>query len=420
MEVRETHRWRGATALSLLALAAGAATRSPASLLVAVFGVSFAAYTRLFTPPVPELSVERSVSDDDPDPGDDVEITFTLVNEGEFLPDLRVVDGVPATLEVVDGTPRLATSLRPGKQASTTYTVEATRGDHTFSEVHVVARDVSGAHETQTTLATTTQLASVPNLPQLESFPLRSQTVQRVGRVPTRSGGSGIEFHSTREYRTGDPLSRVDWKRLARTGDLSTVQYREERAASVVVVVDTRSVSHVSDEDDEDAVEYGVEAAGGVASALLDSGDQVGVASFGPHWAWLPPSLGREHRARLREVLARDRGFARFAPDRRFLGSIVFRRLRKHLPGDAQVVFCSPLVDEDAVEYVHRIEASGHPVTVISPDVTGWETFGQQVVTVERAARIRALRKRSIRVIDWDVDEKLPVAVATAERGWSR
>jgi len=419
MEVRQTHRWRGAAGLSLLALGAGAATETPGALLLGVFGVAFAAYARAFTPPAPDLTLERDVGADDPEPGDEVEVTLTVTNDGGFLPDLRLVDGVPSSLNVVDGSPRLATALRSGKRASTTYTVEVERGDHDFEPVDVVARDVAGANETRESMRVGAELVSVPSLPRLDSFPLRSQTVQRVGRVPTSTGGSGVEFHATREYRTGDPLSRVDWKRLARTGDLSTVQFREERAASVVVVVDSRDIAHVSDEDGEDAVEYGVEAAGGVASALLDSGDQVGLASLGPHWAWLTPGLGREHRARVREQLATERGFARDPPDRRFLGGIVFRRLEKHLPDDSQVVFCSPLVDDNAVEYVRRLEANGHPVTVVSPDVTGRETFGQQVALMERAARIRSLRKGGVRVVDWTVDEPLAVAVATAERGWS-
>ncbi|MFC3478328.1 DUF58 domain-containing protein [Halobacterium litoreum] len=419
MEFRDTHRWRGAAGLSLLAVGAGAVSETPGALLLGAFGVAFVAYARVFTPPTPDLSLERTVHADDPQPGDEVDVTLTVTNDGGFLPDLRLVDGVPSSLDVVDGSPRLATALRAGKRASMTYTVEAARGDHEFSPVDVVARDVTGAHEVQASLLVDADLQSVPALPQLDSFPLRSQTVQRVGRVPTSTGGSGVEFHATREYRTGDPLSRVDWKRLARTGDLSTVQFREERAASVVAVVDTRDRSHVADDAGEDAVEYSVEAAGGVASALLDSGDQVGVAAFGPHWAWLQPGLGREHRARVREMLATDRGFARDPPDRRFLGGIVFRRLRKHLPGDAQVVFCSPLVDDNAVEYVRRLEASGHPVTVVSPDVTGDGTFGQQVAMLERAARIRSLRKGGVRVVDWTTDEPLALAVATAERGWS-
>jgi len=415
----QTHRWRGAVALSLVAIAVGATTRVPGVLVLGVFGVAVAGFAKLFTPPTPSLSVERSVDEDDPEPGDEVRVTVTVTNEGSFLPDLRVVDGVPETLAVVDGSPRLATALRAGKSATVAYTVEASRGDHEFGAVDVVARDITGSHETRTTVPADTAVACVPDLPALASFPLREQTVQRVGRVPTSTGGSGVEFYATREYRSGDPLSRVDWKRLARDGELATVQFREERAASVVAVVDTRAAAHVSDADGTNAVEYGVEAAGGVASALLDSGDQVGVASFGPYWAWLAPGLGREHRARLEELLARDRGFSVSPPDRRFLAALVFRRLRKHLPDDAQVVFCSPLVDDAAAGYVRRLEASGHPVTLVSPDVTGSETLGQQFARMERAVRIRSLRAAGVRVIDWRAGDSLALAVADAERGWS-
>jgi uncharacterized protein (DUF58 family) len=419
MVSEETHRWRGAVALSLFALAAGAATRVPGVLVLGVFGVAVAGYSRLFTAPNPQLSVERSLSEDDPEAGETVEVRLTVTNQGSLLPDLRIVDGVPDALAVVEGSPRLATALRAGKSASVTYTVEAVRGDHEFGAVDVVARDVAGGHETRTSVPSDATLACVPDLPRLESFPLREQTVQRVGRVPTSTGGSGVEFHATREYRSGDPLSRVDWKRLARDGELATIQFREERAASAVVVVDTRETAHVADEEGTNAVDYGVQAAGGVASALLDSGDQVGVASFGPHWAWLAPGLGREHRARLEEMLARDRGFSVELPERRFLGGLVFRRLRKHLPDDAQVVFCSPLVDDSAAEYVRRLEASGHPVTVVSPDVTGEDTLGQQFARMERAVRIRSLRKTGVRVIDWRAGDSLALAVADAERGWS-
>ncbi|WP_336034922.1 DUF58 domain-containing protein [Halobacterium yunchengense] len=420
VSTRETDRWRGVTALSLFAAAAGAVTTSPAALLLAVLGVAYAAYGRLFTAPSPSLAVDRTVHADDPDPGDEVEVTLSVTNEGAFLPDLRVVDGVPEGLPVVEGSPRLATALRPGKTATVRYTVEMRRGEHDFDGVEARARDASGARETAVTVRSRSTVAAVPELPRLESFPLRSQTVQRVGRVPTAQGGTGVEFHATREYRPGDPLSRVDWNRLARTGDLSTVQYSEEHAATVVAVVDAREPAHVGDADGESAVEYGVEAAGSVAAALLDAGDSVGVASFGPHWEWVAPGLGRDHRARLRDALGRARGFSTLPPDRRFLGALVFRRLQKHLPADAQVVFCSPLTDEDAVEYVRRLEARGNPVTVVSPDLTGSETLGQQVARLERATRVRSLRRAGVRVVDWDPGESFPVAVATARRGWSR
>jgi uncharacterized protein (DUF58 family) len=420
LSTRETNRWRGVTALSLFAAAVGAVLTSPSALLLAVLGVACAAYGQLFNAPSPSLRVERTVDAEDPDPGDEVGVTLTVTNEGAFLPDLRIVDGVPSGVAVVDGSPRLATALRPGKSATLRYTIGMQRGEFEFDGVRVRARDPSGARETEATIRAATTVAAVPTLFPLDSFPLRSQTVQRVGRVSTSQGGTGVEFHATREYRPGDPLSRVDWRRLARTGELSTVQYREERAATVVVIVDVREQSHVADAEGESAVEYGVEAASGISAALLDSGDQVGVAAFGPHWTWVTPGIGRDHRARLRDALGRSRGFSTEPPDRRFLGALVFRRLKKHLPGDAQVVFCSPLVDDDAVEYVRRIEAGGNPVTVASPDVTGTSTLGQQVARIERASRIRSLRRAGIRVVDWGPGDSFSVAVATARRGWSQ
>jgi uncharacterized protein (DUF58 family) len=420
VSTEETHRWRGVTALALFAAAVGAIATAPGALLLAALGVAYATYSQLFSAPSPTLYVERTVHADDPEPGEEVDVTLSVTNRGAFLPDLRIVDQVPVGVAVVEGSPRLATALRAGKTATLRYTIEAQRGVHDFDGVHVRARDFSGARETDATIRATSQLESVPNLPRLDTFPLRSQTVQRVGRVPTSQGGTGVEFHATREYRSGDPLSRVDWNRLARTGDLSTILYREERAATVVVVVDAREEAHVGDADGENAVEYGVEAAGGIASALLESGDRAGVTAFGPHWEWVAPDIGRDHRVHLRDALARSRGFAARPPDRRFIGALVFRRLKKHLPADAQVVYCSPLVDDDAVDYVRRIEASGHPVTVVSPDVTGDETLGQQVARVERAVRIRSLRRAGVRVVDWTLEDSFPVAIATAVRGWSQ
>jgi len=61
-------------------------------------------------------------------------------------------------------------------------------------------------------------------------LPLRGLTTKYHGRVPTDVGGAGVEFHATREYRRGDPVKRIDWNRRARTGELATLELREERA----------------------------------------------------------------------------------------------------------------------------------------------------------------------------------------------
>lgn len=418
--IRETDRWRGISALALLPFAAGVLLRRPGMLLLGIVGVGYAAYATQTDPPTLDLAIERELSDPDPDPGDEVTVTLTIRNEGPLLTDLRVVDGVPSAVQVADGSPRLATALRRGRTAELSYTITARRGHHEFDPVFVAARNASGSAEREEQVAVETSFTCIPDLATLQSLPLRGKTGKRVGRLTTGSGGAGVEFFAVREYRPGDSLSRIDWRRLAKTGELSTIEFHEERAASVVIILDGREGAYVADADGRPAMDYQVEAAGAVSQALLEVGDQVGLGAFGPRWTWLAPGLGRDQRARLRSELALADAFSPVPSTERFLPGLAIRRIRKHLPGASQVVFISPLPDDSILRYVREIEALGHPVTVIAPDLTTTETPGGTVATIERRLRIRQLRERGIRVVDWDVTEPIAVAVAEAARGWQR
>ena len=85
-------------------------TEQPGVLLAGAIGVGYAAYAYS---------------------GAVIEVTITVTNEGEqLLPDLRLVEGVSAALEVTGGTPRAGTPLRPGEEVSFSYVVRARRGAH--------------------------------------------------------------------------------------------------------------------------------------------------------------------------------------------------------------------------------------------------------------------------------------------------
>ncbi|WP_458206631.1 DUF58 domain-containing protein [Haladaptatus sp. NG-SE-30] len=423
MTVRETNRWYGVSAVALLAAAVGVLVSSPETLLVGVVGVAFAAYARTATSPTTDLELTRSVDDANPEPGDEIRIEVAVENVGDAtVPDLRIVDGVPETLEVTSGSPRLGTALRPGKRTSFSYSVEAVRGNHEFDPAQVLARDFSGAVEREFELTDETAISCTPQLASTaEDVPLREQTIRHTGRVSTREGGAGVEFFATREYRPGDPLSRIDWNRKARTGELTTVEFREERTATVVLLVDTRAKAYLTpEEDDPGAVEHSVRAAGDAFSALLDNGDRVGIAALGPEEAWLSPGTGTYHRAEARELLSHAEAFAREPPTGTFYSTLQMRWLRRRLPADAQVVFFSPLCDRFAPEVARRLDAGGHAVTVISPDPTANGTTGHRLARAKRKQRIQALRAAGLRVVDWDTDDPLGVTLARANRRWLR
>jgi len=415
MTVRQTHRWYGVAAAAFFAAAAGVLASRPAILLVGVVGVGYAAYARLTTAPEVSVTLERTVSDPEPAPGAAVEVRVSITNTGEPLFDLRVVDGVPPALDVIEGSPRLGTALRPGKTAAFSYTVEAKRGRHEFGPATLLARDASGAEERELEQGVETTLTCLPSLPPAgPTIPLRPQTAQYTGPVPTTSGGAGVEFYATRKYRPGDAMTRVDWNRLARTGELSTVEFREERMATVVLVIDARQSAYASDAEGTPALEHAVDAARTMTTSLLDDGHQVGIAAFGAEPCWLAPTTGEDQRAAIRRLLAVHPGLKPTPPAAQIVVSRRVRELRRQLPANAQVIVLTPLLDDYIATIAGRLDAYGHAATVLSPDVTGSSSPGQRLVGTERGLRIERLRGNQIPVIDWTPADPLEQALGMA------
>jgi uncharacterized repeat protein (TIGR01451 family) len=417
-----TGRWRGISGAAFAAGALGVLFEAPAMLLVGAIGVAYAAYASPTVAPDPELRVRRRVDADDPDPGEEVEVTVEVENAGETtVPDLRLVDGVPDVLTVTEGSPRVGTTLRPGATATVSYAVAADRGHHEFDPATAAVRNWSGTAEREQSVAaeTASSLTCVPELREIEAFPLRGHAAQYAGNVDTPIGGEGIEFFATREYRRGDPPTRIDWNRKARTGQLSTVEFREERSATVILVVDAREEAYVADPDGVAAVEHGVTAARQVGATLLEAGNPVGVAAFGPEFSWLSPSVGRVHRTNLREHLALADGLAPTPREGSFVSLFAIRNLERHMPRETQVIFFSSATDDDLPDIMRQFEARGHAVTLVSPDPTDDSTPGSKIAAMERADRLRRVREVGIPVVDWDTEEPLQAAVERSRQGWS-
>lgn len=420
--VSRTRRWRGIVVVALAAVALGVLSKRPAVLLTAIVGIAYATYPQLTTPPDVNLELERTLDEDAPGPGDDVEVTVRMRNVGQrTLADIRLIDGVPSMLAVSSGTPRHATTLQPGDDAVFSYTVAATHGTHHFEPATVIARDVAGTHEVETTVAAETTVECLPEVPEV---PLRRQTHQFVGAIPTDEGGTGVEFHRTREYHPGDSLSRIDWQQYARTGELSTVEYREERGAAVVLCVDAREPNYrAPTTDDPHGVALARAGAEQLLDALADTSDTVGLAALSDREAcWFGTGAGREHIERARELLTTHPSLSTTPPGEADAGAWAGQldTLRGRLSGDSQVVLLSPLADDFAVEVALTLEAEGHAVTVVSPDITNGTTIGERLARTERDNRVHSVRESGVRFVNWSPDEPLGSVLMTAEERWSR
>lgn len=422
--MRETGRWVGATGAALVLVGTGVVLNAPGLLVATAVLGGFLALRSGLGAPTPSLTVERTVAETGPDPDEEIRVEVAVTNDGSLLADLRLVDEVPAGLEVVDGPARAATALRPDETTTLGYTVRTTRGRHEWDTLRAITRDPLGVTERETLVHAESDLRCVPGFEGVADLPLRGLTTPYAGRVPTDVGGAGLEFYAVREYRRGDPQARVDWNRAARTGELATLELREERAATVVVLVDARPAAYVAaTAEAENAVERSVHAGAGLADVLLSGGDRVGAAAFSPLECWLAPASGGAHGARLREAFATHPAFGPTPPETRrrgFSPTLWRRRFRRRLPRDAQVLFFTPFVDDQPVRLARRLDALGHLVTVVSPDPTDDATPGGALAAVDRDLRLSSLRVGGIRTVDWRAGEPFAVAADRAARRWSR
>ncbi len=439
-------RFTGGLLAALVLAGAGVASGRSALLVAGVVPLVFVLYGALSVPRRGDaVRVTRELSTESPLPGDRVDVTLAIENaSGGALPDVRVADGVPGDLRVVEGTPDAALALPEGGSATVEYTVVADRGQFPFDEPSVRVRGAS-ATNARTVDAPADGDGAIDCRVSVADVPLRRQTTAHAGTLPTDSGGPGIEFHSTREYQPGDPASRINWRRYAKTGELSTVNYRERRAAAVVLAVDAREVARATAHSGTPSgASLSAYAAARAVEPLETAGHRVGLAVFGiddpvtggTDPAWVPPGTGDAHHARVATVLdaaVEQRGgegggesdvestAASAAPEAAADGGKSLdgedgriERLAGRVQPGTQVVVCSPALDDFPVALARRLAADGHRLTAVSPDVTATDTPGRTLAAADRALALADLRAAGTRVVDWTPEEPLASAVARA------
>lgn len=421
-ESRHTNRWRGLGGATLVVGALGLFARQPALLLASAVGVALLAYARTTDAPPATLSVTRTVSDPDPAAGESVTVTVRVENTGSRpIFGLRIADGVPPGWTVTDGAATHGTALWPGTATTFGYTVEVGAGSREFDPTTVILRDPVGVVERKTTVEIAGGFTSTPAATAADAPALPTAITRLVGRETVDASGEGLAFRAVREYRHGDPLSRIDWRRRARTGDLATVEFRAERRLTVVLVVDARPAAALApDRDAPTAVQRSAGAAERLYAALTGAGHRVGIATLGPSRTWLAPDRGDAHQRRVHDRLAETTATRGDGGDTdggaSDSGTDDDAWLRDRLPERATVVLFTPACDDASAGLARRRDASGHPTAVVSPDPTASDTAGRRLARIERCQRLRELRASGLAVLDWTPE--ITVETAMARGGW--
>lgn len=406
--VKRTHRWQTVFTLILLLSTAGVYLTQPLLLLASIVGIVYTAYPLLTPTPTIDLTLSRTLTETTPTHNSPVTVTVSVTNTGsETLPDLRLLDGVPTQLPVTAGTARHTVTLRPGATTTFQYTIAAKYGKHHFEPATAIAYDLSASTRIQTEI---TPEADAPVQSTLECtadiHPLSlHQTASHTGRTPSATSGRGIEFYQTRDYQRGDPASHINWRRFAKTGDLTTIEYRNEQLTTVILCLDARQRNiRTNQPDDPHAIAHGVAAARTVLSELRAHNTRVGIAIFGDEFEWLAPGTGHHHYTQASHRLRTCRTHPHSQSEPQNGNADASDQIQTFITqghGNANVVLFSPLLDEFGVTALQQIKASGRSASVISPDVTTDGTVGGTLTRIERENRIYRLRNVQIPITDW-------------------
>lgn len=388
---------------------AGLATLHGALLGLALPLVVYLAAGLLAQPETPRLRVVRTLSADRIAPGAPVVVQLTVTNEGHALSEVLIEDGMPAGLTLVEGAPRMLTSLAPGATTELIYTISGRRGLYRFTSLHAVASDRLGLIRRQATVAAPGQVFIVPEVVKLRHLAIRPRRTQIYsGSIPARQGGPGVEFFGLRPYQPGDPTRWINGRVTARHPEALFVnEFEQERVTEVGIILDVRLRSDVVTPGGS-LLEYGIQAAAALASGLLEQGNRVGLLLYGNVLAWTFPGYGKLQRERILRALAQaESGDMPVFEDLDRIPTRLF-------PTRTLLVLISPLLPRDR-DMLIRLRARGYQVLVISPDAVAFErqalgaapsvALGARAASIQRGVLLSGLRQAGIMVIDWDIEQ---------------
>ena len=393
--------------LILCLIFVGLAIFSNGLIAIAILLIIYLATSVIFGPEEIDLVIERQIYPERVSPDTEVQITLYITNRGGKLEEVFIKDILPKNLEIVDGELSLLTELGANQTREITYSVQGKRGIYYFDAVEILANDYFGLIRKKENIIAQGSIFIMPHVPKIKRVAIRPrQTLVYSGAIPSRVGGAGVEFFGIREYVSGDPIRRINWKANARHPDtLYSNEFLIERVTNVGLILDARRSSDIHT-DEGSLFEHQISATAAIVDSLINDGNRVGLLIYGQFLNWTYPRYGKVQRERIFQALAKAQTG----------DSLVFEKLdnlpTQMFPKNSQIILFSPLREDD-VPVLTSIRARGYQVMIISPDPISLQleampkteaaTIGARLAQIERKILFNRLTQMGCVVLNWDV-----------------
>lgn len=279
-------------------------------------------------------------------------VTVELSNPLRLALRLEAVPDLPAEVQVEDGT-RSATL--PGRsRARLAFRCTAPRrGGFAGAGARVSVLGPLGLLRALRTVPAAWTVRVYPDLRQVGEYEMlaRLDRLEWIGVRRGRRAGGDTEFERLRDWRSGDPLGRMDWKSTARRDQFTVRDYRTSQAQRITILVDAgRMMTAETGPDGRSLLDAAVDAALLLAWVAVRQGDRVGLLAYADGVRrWVPPAGGRGHVARLVHALHdlhAERVESRHED--------AFLHLDRHERKRSLVVVLSHVLDEVNAEHLER------------------------------------------------------------------
>jgi uncharacterized protein (DUF58 family) len=238
--------------------------------------------------------------------------------------------------------------------------------------------------------------------PQSTPIP-QTELLDRLGAHLTRHIGPGVEYADIRPYVPGDQLRAVNWPVSARRRQLHVTQRLTDRAADVVVLIDTyRQPAGPATE----ATERVVRGAAQVVQTALRNGDRAGIVTLGGNRPrWLGADIGQRQFYRVLDTV--------LGAGDRFESTTGTLAPRAAVPAGAIVIAFSTLLDtEFALALIDLRRRRGHVVVAVdildsSPFEGDQDPLVVRMWALQRSAMYRDMATVGVDVVSWPGDRSL-------------
>lgn len=361
------------------------------------------------------LTAKRTINQSSVTAYETVETQIYIENQGNQLISAWSKDRSFPSQEMLQGQERCRLFLCPGESVGINYEFKTSRGIYTWDAIQICARDPFGLFELKADISAPGEIHVFPAPVPIHSIKLKPKnTIHTSGSVLARLAGSGTDFWGIREYRTGDSLRRLNWQLAARYPNrLFTNEFESEEIADYGFILDSRKLTD-AEEIEEELFESSVSAVASLAEDYLMKGNRVSLLVFGKPISHIFPGYGKQQLYSIKAKLASVQ-----------LGSYVSFDYIKYFPvklfppRSVIVVFSS--VNARDLDVYTRLRSFSYDVLLISPDPVDIASrrrasndinrLAARISRVERTILLNKLISKSVKVIDWQIDDPLEQAI---------